>query len=126
MLNVVQVAVGLTMFDPFFEAAGDLEGLAPAARAVVAFSFMVYNAAKVLLALALIVFAWARLTSGSQLLGGAGALVGLVALASNTASMAAGRDVFGEMLVAGATGVMATALLAVCLLTLPDAAGHRG
>ena len=126
VLNVVQVAVGLTMFDPFFEAAGDLEGLAPAARAVVAFSFMVYNAAKVLLALALIVFAWARLTSGSQLLGGAGALVGLVALASNTASMAAGRDVFGEMLVAGATGVMATALLAVCLLTLPDAAGHRG
>ena len=123
VLNVVQVGVGLTMFGPFFEAAGDVEGLTPAARAVVAFSFMVYNAAKVLLALALIVFGLARLNAGAQLLGGVSAVVGLVALVSNMASMAAGRDVFGELPLAGGSGVMATVLLGVCLLTLPDDAG---
>lgn len=119
LLNVVQVGVGLTMFGPFFEASGAVDGMAPAARAVVAFSFMVYNAAKVLLALALLVFGLARLNAGSQLLGGASALIGLVTLASNAASMAAGRDVFGDLPLAGASGVVATALLAVCLLTWP-------
>ena len=120
VLNVVQVGIGLTMFGPFFEAAGQVEGLMPAARAVVAFSFMVYNAAKVLLALALIAFALERLNAGSKLLGGAGAVLGLVALVSNTASMAAGRDVFGELPLAGASGVLATVLLGLCLLSLPE------
>ncbi len=124
VLNVVQVGVGLTMFGPFIEAAGELEALAPAAGAVVAFSFMVYNAAKVLLALALIVFGWSRRLTGSQLLGGASVAVGVVALVSNTASMAAGRDVFGELPLAGGSGVIATVLLAVCLLTLPDTAAE--
>ena len=49
-----------------------------------------------------------------------GALVGLVALVSNAASMAAGRDVFGELPLAGSSGVLATVLLALCLLALPD------
>jgi len=119
LLNVVQVGVGLTMFGPFFEASGAVDGMAPAARAVVAFSFMLYNAAKVLLALALLVFGLARLDAGSQLLGGASALVALIALAGNAASMAAGRDVFGDLPLAGGSGVIATALLAVCLLTWP-------
>ncbi len=123
-LNVVQVAVGLTMFGPFRAAAGSVDGLAPAAGAVVAFSFMIYNAAKVLLALALIVMGWTRLSAGSQLFGGACAFVGLVALLSNTASMAAGRDVFGDLPLAGASGVVATVLLATCLLTLPASAGE--
>jgi hypothetical protein len=124
VLNVVQVGVGLTQFGPFFEAAGDVEGLAPAAGAVVAFSFMVYNAAKVLLALALIVFGLAKRGAGSSLLGGISALVGLVALVANTASMAAGRDVFGDLPLAGGSGVLATVLLAVCVLTLPDSSGE--
>lgn len=118
VLNVVQVGVGLTMFGPFSEASREVEALVPAARSVVAFSFMVYNAAKVLLALALIVFGMARLREGSRLPGGANALVGLVALISNSASMAAGRDVFGDLPLAGASGVLATVLLALCLLTL--------
>ena len=121
VLNVVQVGVGLTMFGPFFEAAGEVEGLRPAARAVVAFSFMVYNAAKVLLALALIVVGAARLGEGGKLLGGLSLLAGAVALLSNMASMAAGRDVFGDLPLAGASGVVATVLLALCLLTLPSA-----
>ena len=119
-LNVVQVGVGLTMFGPFFEAAGAVEGLTPAARSVVAFSFMVYNAAKVLLALALSVFGLARFSAGSQWLGGASVLVSLVALVSNIASMGAGRDVFGDLPLAGGSGVVATVLLAVCLLGAPN------
>ncbi|MEM6774891.1 MAG: thiamine biosynthesis protein ThiC [Pseudomonadota bacterium] len=124
LLNVVQVGIGLTMFGPFFEAAGQVEGLTPAARSVVALSFMVYNAAKVLLALALIVVGLARLNAGAKLLGGASVIVGLVALVSNLASMTAGRNVFGELPLAGSSGVIATVLLAVCLLTLPDAVGE--
>lgn len=125
VLNVIQVGVGLTMFGPFFEAAGEVEGLNPAARSVVAFSFMVYNAAKVLLALALMVFGLAALNAGGKLLGGAGALVGGVALLSNTASMAVGRDVFGELPLAGASGVLATVLLAICLLTFSHTASEE-
>jgi len=117
-LNVVQVGVGLTMFGPFFEAAGNVEGLEPAAMSVVAYSFMVYNAAKVLLALAAIVFGMAKLGAGSKAIGGLTALVGAVALISNTLSMALGRDFMGELPLAGGSGVLATLLLAVCLLTL--------
>jgi hypothetical protein len=125
ILNVVQVGVGLTMFGPFFEASGNVEGLTPAARSVVAFSFMVYNAAKVLLALALIVFGLEMLNAASKLLGGASALVGLVALLSNCASLAAGRNIFGDLPLAGGSGVVATVLLAVCLLTLPNNEGDE-
>jgi len=120
VLNVVQVGVGLTQFGPFFEAAGEAGALKPAAESVVAFSFMVYNAAKVLLALALIVFGGERLVAGARLLGGASVAVGIVALVSNAASMAAGRDVFGELPLAGGSGVLATVLLAACLLMLED------
>jgi len=119
VLNVVQVGVGLTMFGPFFEAAGEVEAFAPAAGAVVAFSFMVYNAAKVLLAIALIVLGLARLRAGSKALGGVSALVGIVAFISNALSMAMGRDFSGELPIAGGSGVLATVLLAVCLFTLP-------
>jgi hypothetical protein len=117
VLNVVQVGVGLTQFGPFFEAAGNVDGLTPAARSVVAFSFMVYNAAKVLLALALVVLGLGKLNSGARALGGISALVGAIALISNMASMAAGRNVFGDLPLAGASGVTATLLLAACLLS---------
>ncbi len=124
VLNVVQVGVGLTMFGPFFEAAADVDGLTPTARAVVAFSFMVYNAAKMLLALALVGFALERLRSGAVVIRWAGAVTGLVAMLSNAASMTAGRDVFGELPLAGGSGVVATVLLAFFLLTLKDHASH--
>lgn len=116
VLNVVQVGVGLTMFGPFGDAAGADPAFAPLIGAVVAFSFMVYNAAKVLLALAAIVFGSARMSSGGKVLGGLTALVGVVALVSNALSMALGRDFSGELPIAGGTGVLATLLLALCLL----------
>lgn len=119
VLNVVQVGVGLTMFGPFGEAAGADPALAPLADAVVAYSFMVYNAAKVLLALAAIVFGLAWMKAGGKALGGLTAAVGLVALVSNTLSMALGRPALGELPLAGGSGVLATVLLAVCLFALP-------
>ena len=119
VLNVVQVGVGLTMFGPFFETAGEVEAFAPAAGAIVAFSFMVYNAAKVLLALALIDIGMAKLGSGSRLIGGIGVLVGTIAAIANALSMALGRDFAGELPIAGASGVLATVLLAIVLFNLP-------
>lgn len=119
VLNVVQVGVGLTLFGPFSEAAKASPALEPAASAVVAFSFMVYNAAKILLALAGIVFGLARMNAGGKSLGGLTVAVGLVAMVANTLSMAAGRDVLGELPLAGGSGVLVTVLLALCLFALP-------
>ena len=118
VLNVVQVGVGLTMFGPFREAAGAVDGMAPAAGGVVAYSFMVYNAAKILLGLAAFVFGMANMNAGgggAKALGAITALVGLVAMVANAASMAMGRTVFGDLPLAGGSGVLATLLLALCL-----------
>jgi hypothetical protein len=115
VLNVVQVGVGLTMFGPFRAAADNVDALAPVAAAVVAFSFLVYNAAKILLGLAALIFGVARMNAGAKLLGGAAALVGVVAMASNFAVMALGRDSIVPAPLAGASGVIATVLLALCL-----------
>ncbi|EAQ96008.1 hypothetical protein [Congregibacter litoralis] len=121
VLNVVQVSVGLTMFGPFREAAGQVDGLAPAASAVVAFSFMVYYAAKLLLGLAAMVFGIARVHAGSKPLGGVTVLLGGIAIIANAAVIMAGRDAFIPSAVAGGSGVVATFLLALCLVTSADA-----
>lgn len=115
VLNVVQVGVGLTMFGPFRAAADNVDALAPVATAVVAFSFFVYNAAKILLGLAALIFGVAKMNAGAKLLGGSAALVGVVAMASNFAVMALGRDSIVPAPLAGASGVIATVLLALCL-----------
>ncbi|MEM9311423.1 MAG: thiamine biosynthesis protein ThiC [Pseudomonadota bacterium] len=119
ILNVVQVGVGLTMFGPFREVAQAVPEAAPAASGVVAFSFMVYNAAKVLLALAAIVFGMAKMGAGAKALGGLTVAIGAIAFVSNTLSMALGRG-FTEYPIAGGSGVLATILLAVCLFGLSD------
>ena len=117
ILNVVQVGVGLTMFGPFREVAQGAEAVAPAVGAVVAYSFFVYNAAKVLLGFAALVFGLAHMKTGAgfaKALGGLTAFVGVLALASNALAMAFGRM---EGVPSGATGVIATLLLAFCLTT---------
>jgi len=120
ILNVVQVGVGLTMFGPFREVAQAVPDAAPLAGSIVAFSFMVYNAAKVLLALALIVFGLAKMNAGSKGLGGLSVAIGAIAFVSNTLSMALGRGFAGELPIAGGSGVLATVLLAVCLFGQSD------
>ena len=118
VLNVVQVGVGLTLFGPFFEVAGEVPEMAPVAGAIVDYSFMVYNAAKVLIALAAVVFGLGHMSAGSKAIGGLTAIVGAVALVSNALSAAMGRDFSGELPIAGGSGVAATVLLALCLFTL--------
>ena len=115
ILNFVQVGIGLTQFGPFREVAQGVDGVAPAAGAVVALSFFIYNGAKILLGISALVFGKALLQDGSKILGGLTVLSGLIAIAMNTVVMMFGRI---EDVPSGATGVIATLLLAVCLLKL--------
>jgi len=115
LLNLVQVGVGLTLFFPFADAAKADPALAPLAGAVVAFAFVIYNAAKLLLGLAAVLVGLSRAASGSRLLGCATALAGGVAMLANGAAIAAGGDIFGKLPLAGGSGVLATLLLALCL-----------
>lgn len=115
VLNVVQVSIGLTMFGPFREAAGQLELLGPLAGSVVALSFMLYNAAKLLLGFAALIFGIAKLHAGAKALGGLTAVVGVVAIFANVILVVFGRDAFLPPVIAGGSGVFATLLLALCL-----------
>lgn len=115
ILNIVQVGIGLTQFGPFREAAQGLEGLAPAAGSVVALSFFIYNAAKILLGLSAVAFGMSISQAGSTWLGRIAALAGFVAIVTNTIAMMFGRI---DGIPSGATGVVATLLLAICVLKL--------
>lgn len=118
VFNVVQVSIGATMFGPFREAASQLEGLESVAGSVIAFSFMVYYAAKLLLGFAALIFGLAKMTAGTKALGGLTALVGVVAMLANAILIVFGRDAFLPPSVAGGSGVLATLLLAVCLISV--------
>lgn len=118
VLNVVQVGVGLTQFGPFGAAAAASAELGEIASSVVAFSFFGYNAAKILLALAAVVFGMAKMSEGSKVLGGAAVLVGAVAFVANTIVMMFGLQGFLPAPVAGGTGVLATLLLSLCLFSV--------
>jgi len=115
VLNVVQVGIGLTQFGPFRMAAETNPDLGGLASSVVASSFFGYNAAKVLLGLAAIVFGMAKVSQGGRFVGGLTILVGVIAFAANTLVMMLGLQGFVPPPVAGASGVLATALLALCL-----------
>ena len=118
VLNVIQVSIGLKLFGPFSGVAQDVPAIAPLNGAILAFSFLIYNAAKVLLGLAALVFGTAKKNSGSKALGGLTAAVGIVAILANTLVIVFGRDAFLPPPVAGASGVIATVLLALCLISL--------
>ena len=118
VLNVVQVGIGLKLFGPFGGVAQQLEGAGPLIGAVLALSFMIYNAAKILLGLAALVFGMAKMTAGSKTLGGLTVLAGVIALVANSILIIFGRGAFLPPPVAGASGVVATVLLALCLINL--------
>ncbi|MEP2103275.1 MAG: thiamine biosynthesis protein ThiC [Parasphingorhabdus sp.] len=115
VLNVVQVGVGLTQFGPFRSAAESNADLSDIASSVVAFSFFGYNAAKILLGLAAVVFGVAKMNEGNKVLGGATVLIGAVAFVANALVMMFGLQGFLPSPVAGGSGVLATFLLALCL-----------
>ena len=118
VLNVIQVGVGLTQFGPFREAATANPELGGVAFSMVAFSFFGYNAAKILLGLAAIVFGMAKIGEGGKLLGGLTALVGVVALVANALVLMFGLQGFVPSQLGGGSGVAATLLLALCLFSV--------
>ena len=117
-LNVVQVSIGYTTFQPFREAASQVDGLAPAVGAVFALSFMIYNAAKLLVGLAALIFGIAKMNAGAKMLGGLTAAVGVLAMIANATIVIFGRDSFLPPPIAGGSGVVAGALLAICLMSI--------
>ena len=118
VLNIVQVSIGLSLFSSFGKVAGNVEGAQPLIGGVVALSFMIYYAAKVLLGLAALVFGMASLAKGGKMIGGLTALAGVVAMFANGILITFGRDGFLPSGVAGGSGVIATLLLAICLISL--------
>ena len=117
VLNVVQVGIGLTQFQPFRTAAETNADLSGVAFSVLALSFFGYNAAKILLGLAAIDFGAGKMKDGNKLLGGVTVLVGAIAFVANTLVMMFGLEGFFPSPIAGASGVIATVLLAICLLS---------
>ena len=115
ILNFVQVGIGLTQFGPFREVAQTVEGIGPATGSVVALSFFIYNGAEILLGIAALVFGSAVSQAGSKLIGRLTIFCGLVAIALNAIVMMFGRI---DGMPSGATGVVATLLLAICLCKL--------
>ena len=115
ILNFIQVGIGLTQFGPFREAAQSVEAIGPVAGSVAALSFFIYNGAKVLLGISALVFGSAASKAGSKIIGRLTIFSGLVAIATNMVVMMFGR--IGGV-PSGATGVVATLLLAICLLKL--------
>jgi len=118
VLNVVQVSIGLKLFGPFGDVAKQVEAAAPLIGGIVAFSFLIYNAAKVLLGIAALVFGIAKTAAGSKALGGLTTLAGVVAIVANSILIIFGRDTFLPPPVAGVSGVIATLLLSICLINV--------
>lgn len=118
VLNVVQVGIGLLQFGPFRAATETYDELGPVAFSVVALSFFLYNAAKILLGLAAIVFGMSKMNDGAKALGGLTALVGIVALIANALVMMNGLRGFVPSPLAGGSGVVATLLVALCVFSL--------
>lgn len=118
VLNVVQVGVGLRQFGPFRDAAEANPELGGIAFGIVAFSFFGYNAAKILLGLAAVDFGMAKMKDGAKALGGAAVLVGAVAFVANALVLIFGVQGFFPRPIAGASGVLATLLLAICLFSV--------
>lgn len=123
VLNVVQVSIGITLFAPFAKAAAQNEALAPLAGSVVALSFMLYYAAKLLLGFAALTFGIAKLGEGAKALGGLTALIGAIAVLANLILIVFGREAFLPSAVAGASGVLATLFLAICLMNAKEDQG---
>ena len=118
VLNIVQVSIGLTLFSTFGQVAGAVEGAKPLIGGVVSLSFMIYYTAKLLLGLAAVVFGLSFLAKGGKAIGGLTAIAGTVAMLANTILIIFGRDGFLPSGVAGASGMIATLLLAICLIKL--------
>ncbi|MCR2832871.1 thiamine biosynthesis protein ThiC [Parerythrobacter lacustris] len=113
VLNAIQVGMGLAMFGPVSEAG---EAMAPAFQSILAGAFFLYFAGKFLFGFAAIVIGLGAVRCGNGLgkaIGGLAVLAGGAAMLANTGAMARGMEL---MLPAGATGTLATLLLALAII----------
>ncbi len=116
VFKLLAVGLGLTQFFPFNAAAEMNAGLSEVATSIVAFSFFCYNSANALLGLAAIVFGLDKWADHGRAIGAITTVVGIITLTTNTVVMMFGFQGLLPSPVAGASGVVATVLLAVCLL----------
>lgn len=119
VLNLVQVGMGLNMFYQLNGA----DGPDAAFLAVVGLAFFLYFAAKALLGLAALALGaalWREKSGAWRIVGLLAALSGMASLAANAAAMVIGMDL---VTIAGATGTLATALLALALVPASSATG---
>lgn len=116
VLNLLQIGRGLAMFGPLREAGA---AAAPVFGAIVASAFFLYFAAKFLLGAAAIMVGGRLLAGGAaaKAIGGLGLLAGSAAVIVNIIAMSQGMEGWFQM--AGATGTVATLLLAIALLMVP-------
>lgn len=113
VLNAIQVGMGLTMFGPVSDAG---EAMAPAYEAIVAGAFFLYFAGKFLFGFAAVVIGLGAVRCGNgtgKAIGWLAVLAGGAAMLANTGAMAQGMDL---LLPAGATGTLATLLLALAII----------
>ena len=120
VLNVIQVGVGLTQFGPGRAASKlnpDTEGFW---TAIYHFSFFGYNAAKMLLAFAAVIFGLAMINAGEKALnkplGLLAVVIGVVAFIANAGVMMFGMDWLIPRPLAGGTGVAVAFILGISLL----------
>ena len=118
VLNVVQVGLGYTLFQPFGQAAQANPELGAVSFSVVLLAFFIYNAAKILLGFAAVVFGVANTKQGRAALGRITAFVGAVAIAANAIVLLLGTNGAFPSPIAGGSGAAATLLLAICLFSL--------
>lgn len=118
LLKLFAVGLGLTQFWPFAAAGEANPDLAEVATSIVALSFFSYNAGNILLGLAAVVFG----TEKSRMRGGfvarATTIVGALAIIGNALVLVFGFQGAIPSPVGGATGVLASALIGVCLINL--------
>ena len=120
IVNLIQVAMGLAMFGPAQEATEQVPQLF---GSILAGAFFLYFHGKALLALAAVAVGLAVLARDgavAKALGGLTLLAGVAAAGLNGVALAAGMD---WTYPAGASGTLATALLAVSLMLV--ARQHR-
>ena len=122
-LNVLQVAIGLSMFAPAMEARDSVPALFDT---VLAGAFFFYFMAKLLLGSAGLVLGIAAVRSVAgpgKALGGLAAIAGLAAVVLSFLGMV---DAKSWTFAAGAAGTAITALLGLIILRLPDGAPENG
>lgn len=118
LLKLLAVGLGLTQFWPFAVVGEANADLTEVATSVVALSFFSYNAGNILLGLAAVVFGTAKSRAGGGCVGRATSIVGGLAILANALVMIFGFQGAIPSPVGGATGVLASVLVGLCLFSL--------